>query len=200
MTLNLGVEGGYASAQARAHNFRKEYIKGLYRKEYSFREVVNLTWMGGDYDYLKKIKLKDILNAMPGWDDVTATEALMHFGFGIKDTIGNIRRNESMVDNFTHLMRTTADTWKPKPTMPDGYPFFGKITYALAMSANDGIEVNIPEEIIDITPEPEDGWEKTHNKKRFANSEERDAILDILSSGDEGIDDEIDMELNDLLE
>lgn len=93
---------------------------------------------------LSTVLLQDILMTLPGWTAKTASEVLLQHGFGPKENLQNIRKSPSKVELFKVLMAGTPGQWRPRPKMPAGWPFRGKLDELLANVEQDARKAALP--------------------------------------------------------
>ena len=156
----------------RANEQREQWLTSLRRGEIKFPHVVDLS-RGDEYKSLGRIRLVDILAGRPGWTEMTALEAMNHQGFSPKDTIQSIRRSERKVESVSILTQADSDRWRPRPLMPQGWPWFGKLT---DITSQDDVET--PDELSQFLGLEEDEgiMEETPG---------HDPLADLLSSEEE---------------
>ena len=128
----------------RANEQRDKWLTSLKRGEVNFKHVVDLS-KNEQHKSLGRIRLADILAGRPGWTEMTALEAMNHQGFSPKDTIQSIRRSERRVELFSVLTQADSDRWRPRPLMPEGWPWFGKLS---ALVSQDDVEA--PDELAEF--------------------------------------------------
>lgn len=123
---------------------RDQWFKTLVADEVKFNVVVEMS-KTEEYGPLGKIKLLDVLSSRRGWTDITAREAMIHFGFSVKDNIESIRRSNRNVEQFAFLMESNSDMWRPRPSMPKGWPFRGKLIGVIQSQQN--VDIKVPDEL-----------------------------------------------------
>lgn len=128
----------------RANEQREKWLNSLKKGEIDFKRVVEMSKMD-QYKSLSTIRLADILVGRPGWTEPTALEAMEHQGFAPRDTIKSIRRSDKKVERFATLIHVDSDRWRPRPYMPEGWPWFGKLS---SIVSQDSVET--PDELAEF--------------------------------------------------
>lgn len=137
------------SAMTAANEKRAKWVKVTARGDITFKDLVAMTRLS-EHKALEKIRLLNLLEARPGWSSATALEALRHAGFDSKDNILSIRKNPSKVDNFAAILeRAEPGQWRPRPKMPEGWPWSGKMSVlakACGVDMDERLETMAPAE------------------------------------------------------
>lgn len=171
MVVGSGSEHGQKikDSMLRANEIRDQFLSALATNSTNFSVIVELS-KSGDYKALSSLKLSQCLVSRPGWSEATARQALDDQGFDLKDTVRNIRKNPGKVELFSKMMEVPPDRWKARPVMPDGWPWFGK----LSSLVNEENGITPPEELSAILESFDDG-ESVHGT-------EDEEIDDMISS------------------
>lgn len=130
----------------RANEMRNRFYIAMATGEITFPALVENSRMD-EFKALGKMKLLRILKEQPKWSESSAIEALKHIDIGVSDNILDIRKNSSKMESFDLLIRSGPDKWKARPRMPEGWPFFGKLSEVLSKENN---IKEIPQELADL--------------------------------------------------
>jgi len=161
------------AGMARANEQRRRWTASVAAGEITFAYLVDKSY--GE-PALARIRLLHILAGRPDWNEVTAVEALTHQGFAVKDTIQSIRKSGVKTALFGRMLEFPPDQWRPRPDMPAGWPWFGRMSALLTT-----VGAPYPRELVDLldnTTDPETGEE------RRLTQVEQLAALTLLLDGD----------------
>lgn len=119
-----------SAARENAERVRSQWREKIAQREVSVLEAV--THSSDERKYLMKITLLSILTTIEGWDSHNARNALLESGFPLNARLSHLAVSRQRIAEFEEILDTSFQRWVPNITVPDGYPFFGKIEDVLA--------------------------------------------------------------------
>lgn len=124
-----------ADARAYADALRKKWAKSVSLGEVSFDELMTkATGTSDDSRYLRKIRLYDLLKNRKGWTEDRSYIALKSIGVTHLTNIQDVMVAPGLFTKFVSLFETEGSEWDPtnlrvqRPEMPEGWPWFDRIT------------------------------------------------------------------------
>lgn len=119
-----------SAARERAERVRSQWREKIAQREVSVLEAI--THSSSDRKYLMKLTLLSILTTIDGWDNHNARNALLQSGFPLNARLSHLAASKQRIAEFEEILDSSFQRWVPNITVPDGYPFFGKIEDVLA--------------------------------------------------------------------
>ena len=114
-------------AYKRATLMRAEWTQLIASGEKTVREALRKS-NDDRYAPIKKIRLLAILSNAPGWGKQSALNALtVQLGCAEQTQLWNIARNVKKLNEFQDLLGTSGENYSPRPRLPKGWPFEGKL-------------------------------------------------------------------------
>lgn len=169
-----------SEGRAKARTIREKWLNAMKTGEVSVDYLIEAS-RSHETRSLSTVLLQEVLMTLPGWTSKTATEVLLQNGFGPKENIQNIRKSPSKIELFKVLMSGTPGQWRPRPKMPEGWPFRGKLDDLLKTVEQDERKSSVPSLSFDDVQRLHDGESSSDTQDEEDAPEENGVLLDDLS-------------------
>lgn len=118
-----------AEAKRQAKEVRDQWIQKLTSGEVSIDDaLVFAKTDGNEAKWMSNIRLKTILEKMPGWSESAAVAVLVKNGMKASDTLRTLRSAQVKAGKFKDIFYSPSPSFaSTRPDMPPGWPWQGKL-------------------------------------------------------------------------